>query len=251
MPRRRLLEKKKLDRNDQPALIAGLFPCTAAGPTVDELTDRLKNLLVFEEGRVVLRNGLHVAYRDSKGIYTIGYGFNLQDASAPEVLARVTTTTTAALIAKTAYLTEEEAQALLLIAEQVALRGVRHYFPDLEAIELPRQVVLSAMVYQFGESRFGKFRRLIPAVKERQWPVVATSMEESQWYRHDSPLRARRMVAAMRTATFPASAIQSPGGPPSAPLSSDPGSAGGDAATAPRPPRTGPPPRSPWPFDNT
>lgn len=250
MPRRRLQQKKKHDRDDQPALIPGAPLCEAPGH-VDELTDRLKNLLIFEEGRVVLRNGLHVAYRDSKGIYTIGYGFNLEDRSAPQVLARVTTKTTTALIAKTDYLTEEEAQALLLIAEEVALRGVRSYFPDFGALDLPRQVVLAAMVYQFGAARFGKFQRLIPAVKQGDWPTVVVSMQESQWYRSDSPLRARRMVAAMRTDTFPASAVQSTGGPPVAPAPlPEPAPASSAAVVPPTPLRQPVAPRSPWPFDN-
>ena len=211
------------------------------------MTDRLKNLLAFEEGKIVNRAGQHTAYKDSKGIWTIGYGFNLQDPSAPGVLRRVTNKSTSALMAKADTLTEAEAQALLLIAEGIALKGVRVYFPDFAAIDMPRRVVLGAMVYQFGEARFGKFRRLIPAVKVRDWPTVVTSMQQSQWYRSDSPLRARRMVVAVRTDTFPASAILTPGGPPTAPLESGLAAlAMPAAATSPG----GREKRSPWPFDN-
>ena len=171
------------------------------------------NLLVFEEGRVVLSNGLHVAYRDSKGIATIGYGFNLQDGAAAGVLRLVTTKTTADLIEKTQFLTEEEAQSLLLLAENVAITGVRSFFPDFDAIDLPRRVVLASMVYQFGAGGFGKFRRLIPAVEGRDWPTTVLSMEQSQWYKSDSPKRARRMAEAVRSGSFPASAILSADAP--------------------------------------
>lgn len=215
------------------------------------MTDRLKNLLAFEEGKVVLRNGLHSAYRDSKGIWTIGYGFNLQDSSAPGVLRRVSSTkSTTALIAKTEFLTEQEAQALLLIAEGIALKGVRGYFPDFAQIDPPRRVVLGAMVYQFGAGRFGKFRRLIPAVKVRDWPTVVLSMQQSQWYRSDSPLRARRMVTAMRTNVFPASAIPTPGGPPVAPPESDLTALAVPEAAPVAPRSETRAQRSPWPFDN-
>jgi GH24 family phage-related lysozyme (muramidase) len=194
----------------------------------------------------VLRNGLHVAYRDSKGIATIGYGFNLQDAAAPTVLRRVTTKTTAALIAKTEFLTEAEAQALLLTAEGIAIKGVSGYFPRFGSIDLPRRVVLASMGYQFGEVRFGKFRRLIPAVNALDWGTVVIAMQESRWYRSDSPLRAHRMVVAMQTDTFPASAVRSrPGRAPI--VLPSPGARdappSGDA-----PP---PAPRRPWPFDNS
>ena len=218
-------------------------PCVAAG-SADELADRLKNLLIFEEGRIV-RNGLHVSYRDSKGIATIGYGFNLEDGGAAGVLRRVTAKTTADLIAKAAFLTEPEAQSLLLISEFVALKGVCRHFPRFRVIDLPRQIVLSAMVYQMGEARFGKFRRLIPAVQAQDWPAATASMEQSKWSRSDSPLRARRMAAAMRTGAFPPFARPSPPGQRFAALSAADGL---DTATPTEP--GAPPERKPWPFDN-
>jgi|UPI00069F1425 GH24 family phage-related lysozyme (muramidase) len=230
---------------DRPS--AGPAPPPVTGD-VDELTDRLKNLLIFEEGRVVLRNGLHVAYRDSKGIATIGYGFNLE-AGATSVLRSVTPKAAGELIARTAFLTEAEAQALLLVSETAALRGVRSVFPDFSAINLPRQVVLAAMVYQMGQGGFGRFQRLIGAVKARDWATAVDSMENSKWCRIDSPLRARRMSAAMRDGTFPASAVRSPPGqrfavPDLRALSGVPekSQAAPPAAMRGR--------RQPWPFDN-
>ena len=204
-----------------------------------ELRDRLKNLLIFEEGRVVLKNGLHVAYRDSKGIYTIGYGFNLQASAAPSILRRVTTKTVEALIHKTEFLTEVEAQALLLIAEDNALDGVRTYLPDYNVLDLPRRVVFAAMVYQFGAVGFGKFHRLIAGVEGRNWPAVVESMRQSQWYRRDSPKRARRMADAVEKGAFPDAATLS---------DQAAASAGGGQTAAP----AGAPnlPRSSWPFDN-
>lgn len=209
-----------------------------------ELKTRLKNLLIFEEGRVVLPNKLHVAYRDSKGIYTIGYGFNLQDGAAAGVLRLVTTKTTAALIQKQQFLTEEEAQALLLIAENVAIQGVRPFFPDFDTIDQPRRVVLTSMVYQFGAPGFGKFRRLIPAVERRDWPTAVVSMQQSRWYRSDSPKRARRMAEAMRTGSFPASATLSTTANPDSIPPSPPQPA------TPLPETSAPPRRSAWPFDD-
>ena len=241
MPRRRLHAKKNGSGDHQPALKPLGLPC--ALPTdPDELTDRLKNLLIFEEGRVVLRNGLHVSYRDSKGIATIGYGFNLEDGAAAGILRRVTTKSVPDLIAKTAYLTEPEAQSLLLIAEFVALKGVRSYFPQFSSLDLPRQVVLAAMVYQMGAGGFGRFQRLILAVKAGDWDAAVQSMESSQWYRSDSPQRARRVAVATQTGTFPASAIRSPPGQRFAVpgVTAALGEAGAAAAT----------PRKPWPFDN-
>ncbi len=187
----------------------------------------------------MVRDGLHVAYKDSKGISTIGYGFNLQDGAAAGLLRRVTSKSTGNLIAKQATLTEAEAQSLLLIAENVALRGVRNYFPQFTSIDMPRQVVLAAMVYQIGEGGFGRFGRLIAGVKAQNWDAAVESMESSQWYRSDSPQRARRMAVAMQNDTFPPSAVRSPPGQRFA----VPGLPSPPEAVA-----TGP--RKPWPFDN-
>ncbi len=191
-----------------------------------------------------MRNGLHVSYRDSKGIATIGYGFNLE-AGATNVLRRVTTKSAADLIAKTAFLTEAEAQSLLLLSEYVALKGVSAFFPQFSVVDMPRRVVLTSMVYQMGQFSFGKFRRLIEAVKVKDWDSAVTSMENSKWSRVDSPLRARRMTVAMRNGTFPPSAVPSPPGQRFAvpDLKSVTGSPD-------RPPSAPSGPRKPWPFDN-
>ncbi|WP_192711435.1 glycoside hydrolase family protein [Methylobacterium sp. OAE515] len=207
------------------------------------MTDRLKNLLIFEEGRVV-RNGLHVAYRDSKGIATIGYGFNLE-AGAYGVLRSVTTKSASDLIAKSAFLTEAEAQSLLLLSEYVALKGVRTFFRRFDTVDLPRKVVLTSMVYQMGQSSFGKFHRLIEAVKVQDWNGAVVSMENSKWSRIDSPLRARRMTVAMRSGLFPASAVPSPPGQRFA-VPGMKGVSGGSDQPTPAPAG----PRKPWPFDN-
>ena len=84
--------------------------------------------MAFEEGKILLPNGLHVAYKDSKGILTIGYGFNLEDGSAPGVLRQVTTKIHFSVEEpRFEFLTEQEARALLFIApREVALKGVPH-----------------------------------------------------------------------------------------------------------------------------
>ena len=157
---------------------------------------------------------------------------------------------------KVEFLTEQEARALLFISEEVALKGVRQIFPDYARLDLPRRIVLAAMVYQMGSGRLMKFRRLIAAVMRLDWPGAVQSMVESQWCRKDSPKRAHRMAEAMRSGTFPPAATM--GGL---------GSGGASAASlrAPRTRAVPPPPaaeapeapvaapssrRSPWPFDN-
>ena len=248
--------KKNSNHHDQFALNS-LLP---NDPTTDpdfELKDRLKNLLAYEEGKIVLPNGLHVAYKDSKGILTIGYGFNLEDGSAPDVLRQVTTKTTTALKSKSEFLTEQEARALLFIAEEVALSGVRSIFHDYSRLDLPRRVVLAAMVYQMGAGRFSKFRRLIAAVISFDWAAAVQSMVESQWARRDSPKRAHRMADAMRSGTFPpfanlsgASAAVAMRVPATSYPTSPPPTVPVPARQTPAPVASAPQRRNPWPFDN-
>ncbi len=235
MSRRQLQSKKNINYHHQYSLKPAPPDAFACSDPDYELKDRLKNLLMFEEGRVVLKNGLHVAYRDSKGIYTIGYGFNLQTSAATSILQRVTTKTVTALMHKSEFLTEVEAQGLLLIAEDNALDGVRTYLRDYAMLDLPRRVVFAAMVYQFGAVGFGKFHRLIAGVEGRNWPSVVLSMRQSQWYRRDSPKRARRMADAVEKGVFPDAATLS-----------DTAAATGTPPTA----STANAPRSSWPFDN-
>jgi GH24 family phage-related lysozyme (muramidase) len=239
--------KKNPYRDDQLALNRPVSNQSRGDPDF-ELKDRLKNLLVFEEGRIVLGNALHVAYKDSKGISTIGYGFNLEDGSAAGVLRQVSSKTTTALMAKSEFLTEQEAQALLFIAEDVAVQGAKSFFPNFDRMDLPRRVVLAAMVYQMGAARFGKFRRLIPAVQKQDWGSAVLSMHESQWFRSDSPKRARRMADAMRDGTFPLSAVLS--SVAHLPLSRRTPGPQGPGPSDTDPIAAGPTRRSSWPFDN-
>jgi hypothetical protein len=54
------------------------------------------------------------------------------------------------------------------------------------------------MRFQLGGSGFRKFKKMIAAVKNRDWEQVAIQAEDSRWFKQ-VPRRAKEIVAILRT----------------------------------------------------
>ena len=106
-------------------------------------------------------------YADSKGIPTVGVGFNLMRADA-----------------------RTRIEALGCDFEAV-LAG------DL-ALDEARRVVLADMAFNLGGPRLAGFKKMLAAVTEEDWERAADEMMESRWYREVGH-RGVRNVAVMRS----------------------------------------------------
>ncbi len=100
-------------------------------------------------------------YKDTKGILTIGVGRNLEDNG----------------------ISEDEAMYLLENDIKRVEQELREIFPDFD--ELPKNVkmVLIDMDFNLGKSRFLQFKKMIQAVKERDWERMIEEMKNSRWCR--------------------------------------------------------------------
>lgn len=120
------------------------------------------------------------AYQDHLGFWTIGFG-TLIDKDKGGRISR-----SAGLFMMREKLAEIEAA---LDAQIVWWRGLD---------EVRRQVLVT-MAYQLGTDGLLKFKNTLAAVQRGDYEAAARGMLASKWGRLDTPARARRAAAAMRT----------------------------------------------------
>ena len=130
---------------------------------------RTQEILEREEGR------RSKPYKDSKGILTIGVGWNLEEHGLP---ADVIDT----LLRRSMDDAEQDARR---IPEFANLNGVR-------------KGVLIRMVFQMGLGSVLGFENMRAALDAADYHRAADEMLDSQWYREDTPGRARRESEIMR-----------------------------------------------------
>lgn len=115
------------------------------------------------------------AYQDTEGVWTIGYGTNLQELVISELLA------TNWLIDKL-----EEAEKVTSV------------FTWLSA---PRRDALTEMVYNLGPTRFAGFVNLHAALSAMNWNNAADEMLDSKWHKQVGK-RAEQLAEQMRTGEY-------------------------------------------------
>jgi len=115
------------------------------------------------------------AYQDSLGVWTIGYGTNLQTLEIPKELA-------------------EDWLVQYLRHEQALLETLSVY-RELNEV---RQEVLIEMAYQLGHSGLRKFKKMWAALVIEDYKWAATEMLDSTWHKQ-TPKRAEELAERMRT----------------------------------------------------
>lgn len=140
-------------------------------------------------------------YLDHLGIPTIGVGFNLRRGDARDKIEGLGCEFDDVLNGEV-ELTDEQISDLLEPDMQMALDDLRIVFPDFDAIEPARQVILADMMFNLGRTRFSGFKKMIAAAKAGDWPKAAAQAEDSAWFRQVGD-RGPRNIAALETGTLP------------------------------------------------
>jgi len=118
------------------------------------------------------------AYQDTEGVWTIGYGTNLQELKITKALARV-------------WLREKLAEA----QEEAERHGY------LDGLNRARRNVVIEMIYNLGLPRFQTFERFLAALRARNYEKAAEEMLDSKWARQVGQ-RAVRLANIMRTGWY-------------------------------------------------
>lgn len=131
-------------------------------------------------------------YRCSAGHLTIGYGHNMDERPLPCII-------------DDDGITEREAQVILEVDTEIAIRDCLALVPALYTLPEPAQQVLANMSFNLGGRKLRRFTRLLLAVNAGDFNRAADEMVNSDWY-HQVGNRAKRLVAMMRSAANPVEA---------------------------------------------
>lgn len=115
-------------------------------------------------------------YKDTKGIATVGYGFNLEANDIPKEMA-------------------EGLFDLKYKEHRVELFSKRPWIINLDPV---RQGVLYDMAYNMGVPKLLTFVNTLLAIKEGRYVDAAENMRQSLWYKQVGE-RAKTLVKQMET----------------------------------------------------
>ena len=116
------------------------------------------------------------AYQDSVGVWTVGYGTNLQELI-------IDTTLGARWLAEGLASAEREAERA---------------FPWYAEASPRRQRAIVELIYNMGLPRLLGFRDTLAACAGGRWHVAAAELLDSKWAGQVGPTRANRIAAMLR-----------------------------------------------------
>ena len=119
-------------------------------------------------------------YNDSKGIKTIGVGFNLEQSGAREICARVGADYDG-LCNGTVALTPEQIDSILEHFIIGTMEWLVRMFADFGRYSVNRQAALIDMGFNMGQRVFSQFHGMIGAIDEGYWGVAAAHALDSLW----------------------------------------------------------------------
>jgi len=138
-----------------------------------ETLGRLEELLRKHEG-VKLK-----PYICPAGNLSVGIGRNLEDLglSSDELLYLGRSLEDV----KKVGITLDEAEYLLLNDIERCINELKSIFDDFDFLPEDVQMVLVDMIFNLGKTRFLGFKKMIKAVKVRDWEEMVKQMRDSRW----------------------------------------------------------------------
>lgn len=121
-------------------------------------------------------------YKDSLGKLTIGYGRCIE----------------------TRGITRLEAEDMLEHDVASVIGALTFKLPWFGSLDPVRQRVLVNMGVQLGIGGVLNFRRMLEAIRKSDYELAADEMLDSPWAREQTPQRAKRLAAMMRSGEVPA-----------------------------------------------
>lgn len=151
----------------------------------------------FTEDLIKRHEGLRLkAYRDTKGILTIFYGFNLEAPGARSICTRFGLDYQA--LCDGAVLNQTHADAVFSYQFGTVLTQAQTLFPDFGSYPEKVQAVICDLIFNMGLGTFSKFHETIAALKAENWSGAADHLTDSLWFKQVGN-RAKEDVALLRS----------------------------------------------------
>lgn len=145
------------------------------------------------------------SYKDSRGIWTIGWGYNLEaHGYDPDECEGMTWA-------------QEQADRMLADEIQAVLSEIDRRWPKWRTLDEVRQAAIVSSVYQLGAPGASHFFATIRALRAHDWTAAATQMLASKWAKQ-TPARVKRNAEMIRTGQWPTEVNGAPFYPDGAPV---------------------------------
>ena len=147
----------------------------AANPTP---STRVSSEAIFKQ--LVKHEGYkkHI-YKDTKGIPTIGIGFNLNDKNNQRILAKYGISNHELRNG----LSDMEIRQLYNDTVQIAIKNAKHFAPNFDSLPSNAQLALIDLSFNLGANKLNEFKNLKHAVANKNFHAAAAALKDSKWYR--------------------------------------------------------------------
>jgi lysozyme len=137
-------------------------------------------------------------YPDSRGILTIGKGFNLEDAGAKDICDHYGLDLDELKTGAVA-LTDQQIDEIFDFQVTEAISASMSIFPNFNQMPDTVQAVVVDMMFEMGLTRFSKFVSTIAVLKAGNWKQAAIDAGNSLWAKQ-VPKRAAEDIALLNAA---------------------------------------------------
>jgi len=128
-------------------------------------------------------------YKDSKGIWTIGTGHNIDTAHGGIPLRKI-------IGVDKDTITMEENETILYYDIARTAKALYSKYPWVKKQPLEVQHILLDMAFNMGVGKLGEFKKMLRAIKQGDYRKAAIEMQDSAWY-FQTGRRSRELVAQM------------------------------------------------------
>jgi len=118
-------------------------------------------------------------YRDTAGVLTIGYGYNLENTFAEQDCIAIGIDYQATL--NGAAITLQQATALFEPSYQRAISDSSRSVQEFDKLPDDAAAVLVDLAYNLGYHRLQQFQHFLAALDDGNWPMAAGALRQSLW----------------------------------------------------------------------
>lgn len=152
-----------------------------------QLSNNTANVLKREE------DTRYDSYLDTKGLRTVGTGFNMDKPNAKAIWKRLGIKENFDDVYSGKQTISPESDQKLLDSESTsALRGAKKVVSNFDKLGENQKSALASLAYQLGGEGLSKFKRTLKYLEEGNAKAVENSLLDSKLAKEDSPARARR-----------------------------------------------------------
>lgn len=152
----------------------------------------IENLIGKHEGRRA------AVYQDSRGVLTIGCGWNLEDGDSQDICDHFGLDLNA-LKNGTETLTEPQIDQVFSYQLSRTISEAMQLFPNFSTMPDTVQAVVCDMIFNLGIGGFSKFHRTVAALTAGNWKQAAIDAGESLWAQQ-VPNRAKDDISLLNAA---------------------------------------------------